>query len=288
MSKVSLPLDSVVCGTSEEVLPSFPDNSIDLCVTSPPYDSLRNYNGYAFDSELIIGQLYRVLKPGGVVVWIVGDGVKNGSESGSSFEQFLQFKDQGFRIHDTMIYEKKGIRYPDSKRYYQCFEYMSVFSKGRPKTVRQIRDRENLSAGNTNRYTRRERNGTLTRIPKQTTTKPYGVRRNIWSYDTGVGHTAPDKLWLSHPAVMPLKLAEDHIVSWSNRGDIVLDVCCGSGQVCLASLMHDRRFIGIDCSAEYVDLARQRIDLYQRNLDENTLESIIELDDLWCRADSVF
>ncbi|MHC2069770.1 DNA-methyltransferase [Bremerella sp. T1] len=285
MSDLLLPIDSVVCGSSEEVLSSFPDSSIDLCVTSPPYDSLRNYNGYSFDSERVIRQLYRVLKPGGVVVWIIGDAVKNGSESGSSFEQFLQFKDQGFRIHDTMIYEKKGIRYPDTKRYYQCFEYMTVFSKGSPKTVRQIRDRENLSAGNVNRYTRREKDGTLTKISRQTTTKKFGVRRNIWSYDTGIWHTAPDNLWLSHPAVMPLRLAEDHISTWSNRGDVVLDVCCGSGQVCLASLIHDRRYIGIDCSAEYVDLANRRIDLYQRTLDHDTLESIITLEELWCEAD---
>lgn len=277
-----IPIDSIVHGDAATVLSQFPDESIDLCISSPPYDTLRAYNGFSFDVAAIAKQLLRVLKPGGVVVWIIADETIQGSESGSSFSQCLTFRNAGFRIHDTMIYEKRGIRYPDTIRYYPCFEFMWVFSKGKPRTVNQIRDRQNQCAGQAFNYTNRSRDGSLRKTVKKPKGKTLGVRRNIWTYDAGGIHTAPDNLWKQHPAVMPLKLAEDHVVSWSNRGDVVVDICCGSGQVPIAALIRDRRFIGIDCSSDYVSLAQRRVTHFQRLLDQDTMDAIIQLDEHIC------
>lgn len=159
-----------------------PDDYVDLTVTSPPYDDLRTYNGYSFDFENIAKELYRVTKQGGIVVWIVGDRTSNGSETGTSFKQALYFKEIGFNLHDTMIYEKDSISFPDSNRYYQIFEYMFVFSKGKPKTTNLISDRANKWADGKKRIMGRERqsDGTLLGRRKGNLLKPYGVRFNIW------------------------------------------------------------------------------------------------------------
>ena len=131
-------------------------NSVDLCVTSPPYDDMRTFNDSSnldFNVFKDVAQaLTTVLKDGGVIMWNVGDATIDGSESGSSFRQALYFKDEcGLRLHDTMIYEKTGIAFASgskSVRYSQAFEYCFILSKGRPKTVNIIMDKpnnENLS-----------------------------------------------------------------------------------------------------------------------------------------------
>ena len=66
-----------------------PDNFVDLVLTSPPYDDLRNYNGYKLVFENVAKELFRIIKKGGVVIWVVGDKTDNGSESGTSFKQAL-------------------------------------------------------------------------------------------------------------------------------------------------------------------------------------------------------
>jgi DNA modification methylase len=259
-------MNSIIHGDCVKVLAYLPPECIDLCVTSPPYDGLRAYRGYEFEVEKVAEQLYRALKPGGTVVWIVADQTIKGSKSGSCYKHALAFQDCGFRLHDEMVYEKIGIRYPDSVRYYPCFEKMFVFAKGRPKTVNQIRDRENVTAGQLQSWTKRERNGTLIKCAKRKTTAPFGVRRNIWAYNTTPHHIAPDDLWRSHPAVFPLQLAEDHIISWTRPNDVVLDPMCGSGQTMLAALINNRQYLGIDCSEEYCRLARERLNLYKECL----------------------
>jgi DNA modification methylase len=256
-------LDSVIHENCVEVLSRMPAESVDLCVTSPPYDDLRSYHGYRFDVQAVASALHRVLKPGGVVVWVVGDQTIEGSETGTSFKHTEAFKEAGFRLHDTMIYEKEGLHFPDSVRYYACFEYMFVFTKGRPKTTSLIRDRENATVGETHAWTTRRKDGTLVKCAKKKTTAAFGVRRNIWAYNTGLHHTAPDNLWRLHPAAFPLQVAEDHIISWTKPGDFVLDPMCGSGQTLLAALINERHFIGIDCSEKYCELARERVALYQ-------------------------
>lgn len=240
------------------------DGSIDLTVTSPPYDNARAYNGYTFPFPDIAAQLWRVTADGGVVVWIVNDMTVGGSETGSSFRQALVFMDLGFRLHDTMIYHKNGCRFPESNRYYPCWEYMFVLSKGKPKTVNLIADRPNKAAG-THRVSTMEPqpDGRVRRPQRHYVERDYGVRYNVWTYTAGHGHTAPDTLWEGHPAVMPLALARDHVLSWSAVGDTVLDPMSGSGQVLIAAKELGRKYIGFDMSADYVTLARQRLELYK-------------------------
>jgi site-specific DNA-methyltransferase (adenine-specific) len=236
-----------------------PDNSIDITVTSPPYDNLRTYNGFSWDFEATAKELYRVTKDGGVVVWIVADATIKGSETGTSFKQALYFKDCGFNLHDTMIYEKAGCSLPSPNRYLQCFEYMFVFSKGKPKTYNLICDRKNRFKrwGKTKKV--REQDGTFT-IREAKPFREYGRRYNIWRYVTGgQGNSALDDKAFRHPAVFPEKLAEDHIVSWSNSGDIVLDPFIGSGTTAKMAALNNRNYIGFDISEEYCEISRQRI-----------------------------
>lgn len=254
-------LNEIICGDNITVLSSFPAESVDLTVTSPPYDNLRAYKGYSFDFEGLARELYRVTKDGGVVVWVVGDAVIDGGETGSSFKQALYFKEIGFNIHDTMIYEKTAA-YPasdDSIRYSQTFEYMFVFSKGRPKAINLIRDRQNKWGGMTSFGTQSERlaDGTLKKRDKIYVAE-VGIRFNIWNYATGKGQSTLDEIAFQHPAIFPEKLAADHIKSWSNEGDLVLDPMCGSGTTCKMAQKLGRDFIGIDISDEYCKIARER------------------------------
>lgn len=254
-------LNYIYQGDSLEVLKSFPAASIDLIVTSPPYDNLRDYKGYDFNFEGLAGELWRIVKEGGVIVWVVGDATIEGSETGSSFRQALYFKDLGFRLHDTMIYEKTAA-YPasdKSNRYSQTFEYMFVFSKGAPKTTNLIRDRQNKWGGMTSFGTQSERlaDGTLKKRDKIYVAE-IGIRFNIWNYATGKGQSTLDEIAFNHPAIFPEKLAADHIKSWSNEGDVVLDPMCGSGTTCKMAQKLNRKFIGIDISEDYCRIARER------------------------------
>ena len=247
------------CMDCVEGLKLLKDESIDLTVTSPPYDNLRKYNGYSFDFEPVAKELYRVTKLGGVVVWVVGDATINGSETGTSFRQALYFKECGFNLHDTMIYEKSGCSLPSPNRYLQHFEFMFVFSKGKPKTYNLICDRENRFErwGKTKKV--REKDGSFT-IRETKPFNKYGRRYNIWKYVTGgQGNTATDSIAHRHPAIFPEQLARDHIISWSNEGDIVLDPFSGSGTTHKMALLNNRRFIGFEISQEYIDIETQRL-----------------------------
>lgn len=237
------------------------DDCIDLTVTSPPYDDLRTYNGYSFDFENVAKELYRITKPGGVVVWVVGDMTKNGSESLTSFKQALYFKEIGFNVHDTMIYKKNGVAFPDTVRYYQNFEYMFVLSKGKPKTVNLINDRKNKWSDGGKKMvngTERQPDGSLKRKKKKFL-KTHGVRYNVWEYTIGFNKVTKDKIAYKHPAIFPEGLARDHIRSWSNPGDIVLDPFMGSGTTAKMAILNDRNWIGFEISEEYAALANQRL-----------------------------
>lgn len=246
-----------------ELMSQIEDEQIDLTVTSPPYDGLRNYNGFSFDFERIAKELYRITKQGGVVVWVVGDASIKGSETGTSFRQALYFKELGFNLHDTMIYEKDSIAFPDVNRYYQTFEYMFVLSKGRPKSVNLIRDRENKWADGKKAIKGRERqtDGSLADKRKGNVLKPFGVRFNIWRYATGHNKSTSDKVAYGHPAIFPEKLAEDHILSWSNEGDVVFDPFAGSGTTLKMAKKNGRIFCGCDVSKEYTDIIKERLSL---------------------------
>lgn len=236
-----------------ETMKRMPDKSVDLVVTSPPYDNLRDYKGYAFDFESVAKELFRIIKDGGVVVWVVGDATVNGSESGTSFKQALFFKEIGFRLHDTMIWEKKDFIPLTHNRYEQCFEYMFVFSKGRPKSVNLIKVkskyggelRNKINNNNENKSAMRNREG-YTKVATEKNNK------NIWLM--AVAHTGID-----HPAIFPEKLAEQHIYSWSNEGDIVYDPFMGSGTTAKMAKQLKRNYIGSEISPEYCKIAEQRL-----------------------------
>lgn len=232
------------------------DGSVDLTVTSPPYDSLRKYNGYSFDFEAVARELFRVTKPGGVVVWVVGDATVKGSETGTSFRQALYFKNIGFNLHDTMIYQKAGTGACGSRlSYWQGYEFMFVLSKGTPTTINLIADQRNSRAGETCTKGRIAANGNdkdLRRRVVPTTS----VRTNVWRYQ--VGNNGDDKV--PHPAKFPERLAADHIASWSNPGCVVLDPFMGSGTTGKMAILAGRRFIGIEISDQYLDIAQRRIE----------------------------
>ena len=235
-------------------------DSIDLTVTSPPYDDLRTYNGYSFDFENIAKELYRVTKPGGVVVWVVGDATIDGDETGTSFRQALFFKECGFKLHDTMIYQKTGCSMPSPNRYLANFEYMFVFVKGKIKTYNLLEDRKN-------RFTTRWGGGRKVRNKDGTWSyrdkydiKEYGRRFNIWQYNNGGQGYGGDEFSDLHPATFPEKLARDHIVSWSNEGDVVLDPFMGSGTTAKVARALNRHYIGFEISAEYCDIIRKRLE----------------------------
>ena len=247
--------NSVYQGDAKIILAMFPDECIDLTVTSPPYDDLRTYNGYDFDFEAISMQLYRVTKPGGVVVWVVDDKSDEQGESGRSFEQALYLRSIGFRLHDTMIYMKSGPSYPSQDKYYQVFEYMFILSKGIPKTVNLIKDRVNRWFGEkwSKVRTRRTKNGDLkSQIWYADEGEKLGVRFNIWEYAVGFGNHG-DAFCHLHPASFPEELAHDHILSWSRPGDIVLDPLAGSGTTLKVAKELGRNYIGIEISQEYIE-----------------------------------
>lgn len=231
------------------------DNFIDLTVTSPPYDNLRTYNGFEFDWQKVIKELYRVTKDGGVVVWVVGDATIKGSETGTSFKQALFFKECGFRLHDTMIYEKDAISFPDKNRYQNSFEYMFVFSKEAPITKNIIHDRKNISFGRKVTGTNRTANGETKKASCYgNDIKEFGARWNIWRIKTDKGNNKT-----GHPAMFPEQLANDHIISWSNEGDLIYDCFMGSGTTAKMAKLNNRNYIGSEISEEYCKIAGERL-----------------------------
>lgn len=223
------------------------DNSVDLTVTSPPYDDLRTYNGFVFDCESLLKELYRVTKQGGVVVWVVADKTDKGSESLTSFKQAIMAKEIGFNVYDTMIFAKNNPVPLNHRRYEQEFEYMFVFSKGIPKTFNGLRQ---PCATHGKRTTGRYRSHGEWQPSKTVVTKKDKLQGNIWYYDVGAPSTQ-DKT--GHPAIFPEQLALDHILTWSNEGDTILDCFCGSGTVPKMAFTNNRNFIGIDISEEYIE-----------------------------------
>jgi len=244
-------------GDCLELMKEIPDSHIDLTVTSPPYDNLRSYKGYNFNFEDTAKELFRITKIGGVVVWVVGDATIKGSETGTSFKQALYFKEIGFNLHDTMIYrsEKPPLTH---NRYEQKFEYMFIITKGKPKTFNPIMEKCKYAGSNpmgTFRHTGEE----TMKAHKQTRVKDYKIKGNIWEYMTGFQQTTKDKIAFQHPAVFPEKLANDHIISWSNPGDLVFDPMMGSGTTGKMAVLNNRKFIGFEISEEYCEIAKERI-----------------------------
>lgn len=238
-----------------------PDKYIDFIITSPPYDDLRKYNGYSFNFEYIAKELFRVIKNGGVLVWVAGDATKKGSETLTSFKQALFFKEIGFKVYDTMLYRKINFIPKTHKRYEQEFEYMFVFSKGVPKTFNPIMVNCKTSGDvmNLSRKGYGFKEGGFRRRNQSHTTKPYKIHGNIFEYATGISGC-------DHPAVFPEKLAEDQIRSWTNEGDIVYDPFMGSGTTAKKAIQNNRNFIGSEISEHYAKEAINRLKNLQVNI----------------------
>jgi len=248
-------------GDCIDIIPYLP--KINLVITSPPYDNLRDYKGYNFNFKKIANLVYKKVKYGGVIIWVVGDAVINNSETGTSFKQALYFKRLGLNLHDTMIYAKNSAPQPSVNRYEQVIEYMFVLSKGIPKTVNLIKDKPNKNVGVSKITTHRQKDGSM----KSRRNKPiqaFGIRENIWRYSTGMNMTTKDKIAYQHPAIFPEKLVQDHIISWSNEGNLVLDPMCGSGTTLKIAELLNRRWIGIEESKKYCDIIVKRIQEYSK------------------------
>ena len=263
MDLLPVPDIKLLCGDCLELMAGIEVGTVDLTVTSPPYDNLRTYNDkLVWNWEIFTGiaeQLFRVTKKGGVVVWVVGDATIKGSETGTSFKQALYFKDIGFKLHDTMIFEKDSYQKPNRNRYWSCFEYMFVFSINKPKTANMVKDRINSQRGKIVRSkTVRNADGTTSKR-NPVVIASLGKRKNIWAYSTGYGKGTTDKDAYKHPATFPEKLAQDHIILWSNEGDTVLDPMMGSGTTGKMAKMLNRNFIGIEKDPEYFKISTQRI-----------------------------
>lgn len=256
-------INRIINGNCVEVMKNFDENSIDLTLTSPPYDNLRTYKGFTFPFEEISKELYRITKNGGIVVWVVNDATINGSETGTSFKQALKFIEVGFNLHDTMIFQKTNpIPQIYRKRYNGIFEYMFVFSKGVVKTHNPIKI-DCLHAGlelNGTTYKNFSK-GEQKREKMALPVKSQKIKGNIWEYV--VGKKSEDQEAKGHPAPFPCALARDHINSWTNEGDIVFDPMNGSGTTCISALKLGRNYIGVDISDEYCEIARKRIKNYE-------------------------
>lgn len=256
-------INSIIQGNCLDIMKKFESEVIDLTVTSPPYDDLRNYKGYTFPFEEIAKELYRITRAGGVVVWVVADATINASETGTSFKQALYFKEVGFNLHDTMIFRKKNpIPQIYRKRYNNEFEYMFVFSKGPVKTHNPImvdcmHAGLELNGTTYKNYSKHEQ--TREKLAKPVKNKK--IKGNIWEYV--VGKKQEDQEAKGHPAPFPCELVRDHVRSWTNPGDLVFDPMSGSGTTARVSVEMDRKYIGIDISAEYCELARERISLIE-------------------------
>ena len=253
-----------IVGNSVEELKSWRRPCVDLTVTSPPYDNLRNYNGYSFDAKAMLEAILHVTVDGGVCVWVVGEKIKNG-RSLTSFEHAFIGRDVGWTVHDVMIYQKKNTPFMRNNAYTNCYELMIVFTKGgggkKPKTFNPLKEKTKRNGWETAVF---NKGPDARNIKRPVELKAEKTRNNIWSYAVGMGGTTSDKIAFQHPAVFPEKLAEDHILSWTNPGDLVLDPMCGSGTTAKMSALNNRRWVGIDVSEEYIEIAQQRMDQVQK------------------------
>ena len=252
----------LINGDCIKEMASMDKNTVDLTVTSPPYDNLRTYEGTLQWNEEIWKQvlegLYRVTKEGGVVVWVVGDATVKGSETGTSFKQALYAMECGFNLHDTMIYQKSGMAFPDRTRYHQTHEYMFIFTKGSIGTFNAIKDRKNKYTGHQGGN---KRGGLCKR-------GEFGSRFNVWRYNNGRDNSTKDREAFKHPAIFPELLAHDHIISWSNEGDTVFDPFLGSGTTGKMAKKLGRRFVGVEKVEEYYEIASARINAQAEEVGE--------------------
>lgn len=251
-------LNKIYNGNALSLLKNVSDNSIDMVMTSPPYDSMREYDGIVWNFEifkLIAQDLKRVLKDGGVIVWVVGDQTINGSETGTSFRQALYFKELGLNLHDTMIFRKHNFVPLTHNRYEQEFEYMFVFSKGKPKTFNPIMIKSKWGGTETWGKSEIPYADNTFKTKEKTVVNEYKQHGNIFEY--AVGKLANEGI--EHPAMFPKQLVIDQINTWTNKGDLVLDPFMGSGTTACAAREREREWIGFEISQKYCEIANERL-----------------------------
>lgn len=250
----------IVLGDNVAGMRGLPDGCIHLTVTSPPYDDLRTYGGHSrWDFAGCARELYRITVPGGVVVWVVQEQIVNGSETGESSRQRLAFLDLGFRLHHTMVMGKSGGHQHSANRYGRPLEYALILSKGAPRYFCPLRDKPNKSKGRVKAFTNRLPDGSFPPVRRRKT-NAFGIRAAVWCYATGRNVTTKDGYALAaHPALMPERMAEDHIRSWSKVGDLVFDPFAGAGTTLKVARLNFRRYLGFEANPEYVEIAQRRL-----------------------------
>jgi site-specific DNA-methyltransferase (adenine-specific) len=262
--------NQIICCDCVEAMKQLPDCCIPLTVTSPPYDDLREYGGHPFDFQAIATELFRITMPGGMLVWVVAEAIRNGSLTGTSSEQRLFFRQIGFGLYADLVMGRYGSRMLTPNRY-EAPEYAFVLSKGRPRYVNLLRDKPNKRVGTVTDYRGRHKDGSVRQLLDPRPIRPFGRRQAIWSYGSG-GCSATDKIAFDHPALMPEKMAEDHIISWSRPGDLVFDPMCGAGTTCKMALLNDRNYLGYEVVPRYWEIAQKRLRMaeeeYRGRLDE--------------------
>lgn len=250
-------LDKIYVENCLYTMARMPDEFVHATITSPPYDDLRKYNGYSFDFESIAKELYRVTKNGGVVVWVVGDKVKNGNRSLTSFRQALFFQEIGFNVHDVMIYKKKNTPFMRSNAYTNCYEFMFILAKGKPAIFNAIQEptkRNGLESLPSNK----QADGINKKVKKMLNKSK--TKTNIWEFAVGLGGSTSDRFAFEHPAIFPESLARDHVISWTNEDDLIYDPFMGSGTTAKVAKLTGRKFIGSEISEKYAEIANRRIE----------------------------
>lgn len=228
-----------------------------MTVTSPPYDNLRDYNGYEFNAQEMLKAIFDVTVVGGVCVWVIGDRIRNGNRSLTSFKHALIAREIGWNVHDVMIYQKRNTPFMRSNAYTNSYELMLILSNSKPKTFNPITETTVREGWETAVYNKGPDGKNRKRPVKL---KGFKTKTNIWAYAVGRGGTTSDTIAFQHPAIFPEKLAEDHIITWSNAGDFVLDPMCGSGTTCKMAALNSRNWLGIDISGEYIEISKKRIE----------------------------
>lgn len=264
----------LINGRAQDVLPGGYAGQVALIVTSPPYDGMREYGGYsgAFDFPAVADACVACLMPGGVLVWVVGDQIVDGGESGTAFSQALHFRSLGLRIHQTLIFQRWTVNGMCADRYHREHEYMFVLTKnGRPRVANMIADRRSaqpekpvvkkLGMGRTGDVKLGADNLTRHRLG---VTGEFTRRGSVWQYSVGgtgnmVGKHEPLRDVFAHPAIFPYALAADQVRSWSNPGDLVLDPMAGSGTTLRAAVDLGREAVGVEVNPEYCELIRERM-----------------------------
>ena len=252
--------NTIHCANNLDIMKQIPDNTIDLTVTSPPYGQIRDYEGYSYEPKKVFDELHRITKTGHIVVWIENDAYVDNQRTLDVFEHAQYAKSIDFLVHDIIIYERWSV--PNAKvRYHQGYEFMLILSKHTPPvTTHLIKDRKNITgAKDKNKSSRRRQSdGTLKRVNGYAQ-EEYGYRSNVWKYEVGYLKTTKDQFAFAHPAQFPEKLAADHITSWSNPHDLILDPFCGAGTTLKMAKLLDRDYIGIDISQKYYNISKQRV-----------------------------